>query len=583
MMPEQMIPNRAERRRRSALLRRFIRRFGGDEDGGLIVFSLYLFVVMMLIGGLAVDMMRYEVVRVRLQSTLDRAVLAAASINQTLEPAAVVADYFTKAGLNEFLETPVVVDEGLNFRVVEATASAEVPMIFLDMFNPVFPSILNGLESMDAVTTGAATESVEDIEISLVLDISTSMGPEYSTGDEAKIDQLKEAAKAFVEIVYNNDDYEDISISIVPYSTQVGVGEEILSQYNVSWYHNFSACIDFNYDDFNATQISQTQRFHQTPHFDPWNIWGPLDDRGVVLHQCRTDASSEILPLTNIEDDLNAYIDALTAGGNTSIEIGVKWGAAMLDPSFQPVVNHLITEGIVPQEFAGRPFAPQIGASRKILVVMTDGVNTEEFGLPNYMRTGLSDVYYDPVCGNYYIDSREKNDDDGDDRSNERFYVPHFDYWSEDWSEETEGEHWRRNNKGIDCQTRTGSITQDTERLSYMQLNDHVSMVYNAFYHWATQHSDWDDFEAHYNDILSTRAQYGEKDERMERICDAAKAEPNRLHVYTIGFEVNDHAAAVMEDCASSAATFYRVSGGDELRKAFEAIARQVTELRLIQ
>ncbi len=52
-----------------------LRAFGRDENGSLIVFTLILFVLMAMMGGIAVDLMRYEATRVQLQQTLDRATL----------------------------------------------------------------------------------------------------------------------------------------------------------------------------------------------------------------------------------------------------------------------------------------------------------------------------------------------------------------------------------------------------------------------------------------------------------------------------------------------------------------------------
>ncbi|MDG2452861.1 MAG: Tad domain-containing protein, partial [Paracoccaceae bacterium] len=74
----------AARTTRSA--KRFVKEFARDEDGAFIIFSLFMFVLMLLTAGMALDLMRYETHRARLQGTLDRAVLAAADLDQTLSP-----------------------------------------------------------------------------------------------------------------------------------------------------------------------------------------------------------------------------------------------------------------------------------------------------------------------------------------------------------------------------------------------------------------------------------------------------------------------------------------------------------------
>ena len=54
--------------------------FAGDESGGAIVLGLVFFTLMIMMGGLAVDLMRFEHTRTTLQQTTDRAVLAAAAM-----------------------------------------------------------------------------------------------------------------------------------------------------------------------------------------------------------------------------------------------------------------------------------------------------------------------------------------------------------------------------------------------------------------------------------------------------------------------------------------------------------------------
>ena len=69
------------------------RRFVEDTQGSLLLLTLYLFVIMAFMGGLAIDLMRYEQTRTSLQNTLDRATLASASLSQTLDPDQVVSDF----------------------------------------------------------------------------------------------------------------------------------------------------------------------------------------------------------------------------------------------------------------------------------------------------------------------------------------------------------------------------------------------------------------------------------------------------------------------------------------------------------
>ena len=51
--------------------------FGADESGSLTIFSLFLFLLILMIAGMSVDLIRHEHGRVAMQNTLDTAVLAA--------------------------------------------------------------------------------------------------------------------------------------------------------------------------------------------------------------------------------------------------------------------------------------------------------------------------------------------------------------------------------------------------------------------------------------------------------------------------------------------------------------------------
>lgn len=73
--------------------------FSRNEDGSLLIFGLFMFVIMLIVAGVSLDVMRFEERRTTLQATTDRAVLAAADLRQTLPAKDVVKDYFKKAGL----------------------------------------------------------------------------------------------------------------------------------------------------------------------------------------------------------------------------------------------------------------------------------------------------------------------------------------------------------------------------------------------------------------------------------------------------------------------------------------------------
>ena len=106
-------------------------RFRRDESGAMTFFGLVLFILILGFGGMAVDFMRYETARAKMQGTLDRAVLAAADLDQEAPPADVVRDYFKTAGMSDLLSGDPKVEEGLNYRKVSAGAELDLPMRFV--------------------------------------------------------------------------------------------------------------------------------------------------------------------------------------------------------------------------------------------------------------------------------------------------------------------------------------------------------------------------------------------------------------------------------------------------------------------
>ena len=95
----------------------------------------YTYLHVLLVAGIALDLMRFEERRTTLQNTVDRAVLAAADLNQTLEPKAVVKDYFLKAGLTPPKDSDITVDQGAfnEWRTVQASVTEQMPTWFMNM------------------------------------------------------------------------------------------------------------------------------------------------------------------------------------------------------------------------------------------------------------------------------------------------------------------------------------------------------------------------------------------------------------------------------------------------------------------
>ncbi len=266
-------------------------RFLRDESGSLVVFGLMMLVLMMMVAGISVDLMNFESQRAKIQNTLDSSVLAAANLDQTLDPEAVVRDYFAKAHLSQYLST-VSVDNGLNARTVSATSEISTPTYFMHMM---------GIDKLQSPASSTAQEKIGNVEISLVLDFSGSMG------NNNKADNLKFAAKQFIDTMFNSVEPGKLSISIVPYAAQVNIAP-IASQFNLTSEHSYSTCVDFQTSDFDTTALSLTQSLQRTGNFDVWNDWTRYPYSPLFVCPQDSDTTRQIMPLSGDQTALKTYV-----------------------------------------------------------------------------------------------------------------------------------------------------------------------------------------------------------------------------------------------------------------------------------
>ncbi|MDG1169084.1 MAG: Tad domain-containing protein [Sulfitobacter sp.] len=459
----------------------FGRRFARQEDGTITIFACFMIMMMLMIGGIGADMMRHEMERTRIQAVADRAVLAAADLDQTLDPEFVVRDYFEKSGMADFVSS-VTVDQGLNYKTVTVDASTTINTQFMDAL---------GVETLSVPAISTAEEKVSKVEISLVVDISGSMN------SNQKMARLQNAAKVFVDTVITPENKDLISLSLVPYSEHVNPGPLIFNRLSVNKMHDYSYCIEFPDAEFNSTRLNHNITYDQMQHFQ-WNYYSITSGWQV---NTRTDTVcprweyEQILPFSQNAQQIKDQIDLLRPRVGTAIYLGMKWGVALLDPSYRRVNRAISDQGYVDAVFRPRPVAYSDTETLKTVILMTDGQNSSS--------QRITPWYYDSS---------------------------------------SEVAHWANYN------------------LNFYLYNYLSSWQHSSFYE--TKYTSW------------------QGDSLLQNICDAAK---NRnIVIWSIGFEVTDHGANVMRNCASSPSHFFRVEGV-QISEAFSSIARQINQLRLTQ
>jgi Flp pilus assembly protein TadG len=530
-------------------------RFRREEDGGLIILGLFLFVLMVMIGGVAIDLMRYEKIRTTLQNTLDRCTLMAASLKQNLDPETVVANCVEKAGMTSQLSGVTAITSGSN-REVRSTGLADTNPLFLHMV---------GIEDLDASGVSVAQQGVGNVELSLVLDVSGSMAG-------TKIANLKSAASEFVDTVLTGDTYHKVSISLVPFNGQVNLGPELRSQFNVIDNPNVAGmnCIDLPASVYNSSSMSTTLAMPMTANADTFsyvdNYLGgyapgysdPASGMGLPIagnRWCTPQPGNAIRPLNSSVGTLQGQINGLTAVGATSINAGVKWGLTLLDPNSRGIVSNLRALGVAPSTAAGRPY--NYGDNtQKIIVVMTDGEHFPEERMNDGFRSGLSPIFR-ANDGRYSILIPEQ-------AGAAKYWVPHTGTWAAS----------AYGSGGVSAVQQTWPQVWAAEQVSWVAYQLYARARASMGGNLTNQ------FVAAINEIR-TRTPAATMNAQLQSVCNQAKGQ--NVIVYGIAFEAPTAGQAQILQCSTDVEHFFNATNSAGMRSAFRAIASNITQLKLTQ
>ncbi|WP_172978118.1 TadE/TadG family type IV pilus assembly protein [Roseovarius sp. THAF27] len=350
------------------MARRRVSNFRKDEDGAMMILTLFIFIFMLVMAGLGIDSMRHEMHRAHLQATLDSAVLAGAGASSEEEAKHVVEDYFAKAGMSEYLNAigEDDIDIGLNSAYVTASAQFEMDTYLMK---------LSGVDRLSTAAEATAMTRVPKLEIALVLDVSNSMN-QNGTNRKSKMENLQKAAKEFVTTILETTDPGNATISIVPFSTSVTPSQDIYDALLVDERHDYSNCLWFDEDDYDSTALATDAAASEDLSLVPMkqaiytSRFGDFENLDWPWRSCYTEDGYRVMQFSTSETDLHDKIDEMIAHGNTSGELGVKWGAALLDPSFRDV-----TGTTVPVDYSD-------SETMKIIVMMGDGENSTTYFFP---------------------------------------------------------------------------------------------------------------------------------------------------------------------------------------------------------
>ena len=565
--------------------------FCADTAGSMSIFAGFLILSTLAVTAIGLDLMRLERERMVLQNTLDRAVLAAADMEQPLSPEAVVRSYLEKAGVGNALTQVNVLDSAASRRVT-AAAEHQVPTLLLHLL---------GVDTWTVSGASQAREDVENIEISLVLDISGSMN------GRSKLTNLKIAAKEFIDQVFSNSTPGTVTVSIIPYASQVALPAELFDELTLEGENAHAQCINWSDESFDSVQIDVSEEYQRTLHFSQFGGNDLRPERGMFLWpECYPDTNREAILMASNPDTLKDFIDGLSANGNTAIDMGVKWGAILLDPSFQPLAQSLAGSslGTIHPDHANRPVPYGEDTTMKIVILMTDGQNTSRTSIHPNFRTGDSPVWWNEQEQKYSIYLGLDSDDrDGDGITEEPLF-----YWVDvDQPDAPDGSKptpWKNHAYGngthdVTVTSRTctswdadglcpsyntmattapGGDPGTAVNLSYPELWEYTSRsVVEGLYREFMSASQASQF---WSQAIQTAGNRSAADARAVSVCSNIKGQG--VNVYTIAFEASHAGTELLKSCASSDSHHFDVKGL-EISDAFGTIASSIRALRLTQ
>lgn len=602
-------------------------RFMREEDGTVTMLAFFIFVTFLIMGGIGIDTMRHEMVRAKLQATLDRAVLAGATASTAKGARDVIEDYFAKSGMADYLlaEQEGDIDVTLNSAKVSANAKMSLDTYLMKM---------SGIKTITTAASSTAAVTIPKLEIVLALDVSGSMQGERLT-------KLKSAAKEFVGSILDSSEAGKSVISIVPFSTSVTPPKEVFEALTVDKRHNYSTCLYFTEDEYGKTSVDPDETYAQmiytSRQFNSSSAGfnqmtdGDIGDATTNNYNrsCLTDEAFQILPYSISKKDLEDKIDGLIAAGSTSADLGMKWAAALLDPDFDQVVTHLqsvtkqVPDGtggtkdvsLVDAGLTNHPAAYTTTDSLKVIVLMGDGANhwTAMLDDPNKLL--------DPKVAESHSESDYRGPDSNLYKVEYTDQVFKYAFKKYDPSI-TSSNSWYCNYSSWDCKyesvdkvnyyvysNRWNDYTDVQQANTYLSPSQFGDLKNTIDGYKDTIRLDWeeawglmtpelfrrmtdDNVPDQQFDITSLASasnstlpgiKPGDKDRRMGKICDAAKTDDHMI-VFTIAFEMGneDSAAGKLQSCATSETHHYNATTVN-IKSAFSAIASNVKHLRLTQ
>lgn len=316
--------------------------FRDDERGGIAIMFGFMAFGVTLFAGVALDYSRINHERSRVASALDSAALAAGK--------ALLDGRLTDAEVQEraraFFEQNVKVAQRFgsvnSFEVqvdransgIKVDASVQVPMTLTRLI---------GIETFVFPVTATASFERQDIELSMALDVTGSMGG-------SKIDALKVAANDLFDILMPDGGTPNkVRIALAPYSSGVNAGAYATDVTGLA-----TVTGGCTYEREKPSQVDDSAP-------STGNYLSAIGSPGIAAGAvCPTSAS--VVALTDDKELLRSEVRAYEAYGSTAGHLGAQWAWNLLSPNWAGI----FTGANAPADYGNKN-------TMKAMILMTDG------------------------------------------------------------------------------------------------------------------------------------------------------------------------------------------------------------------
>ncbi len=608
--------------RNSDRLPRLMRKFASDTRGNIAMISAFVIPLLLLITFGGIDLHRATTVKSNLQDALDAATLAAARSNYTNDADITrVGVASLQANLAPFSDITLLADH-TTFKLdstgaVIADARVDVKAL---VANIVLPMVGRG--TGDKIGVSAHSEVVrasQNVEVALILDTTGSM-------QGTKIADLKLAAKDLVDIVVNDVQEPWYSkVSIVPYSMAVNVntaattarGTPIGSTNitNITWYTGSTRTVS-GISQANTAVVSSSG--HGFSNGDRVVIWGQsrMTDANARVFVV-AGASTNSFQLSGVNSNSwrsfsssgttyvakcarNDCYPTVTSNSHaipndgTVILTDVGGMTQLNNQTFETTLinsnSYLIrTVGYGTYSSGGKSWCGQYGCSYRgfinadgalinhavsTCVTERTGTNAYTDASPSTTRLG----YNYPATSNPCLSNVVRP------LSSDRATIK---TWIDALSASgSTGGHigvawgWYTVSPNFNAMwPSSGAAVYSDKTLKAVVLM--TDGEYNSSYCTGVISQDSTSGSGGTNTHINCNAPNGSSFSQTQALCTSMKAAG--IIVYTVGFQVvNDQRARdIVNGCATSPTHVYLPTNGSDLRQSFQAIGRDITNMRI--